>query len=134
MDYFAYASNLSREQMRKRCPDAKPKFSAVLPNYKLVFSGWSREWHGGTATIQPFRGTKVVGAVYEISEKDLQKLDRLEDYPNTYTHANVMVFNEDDIAVKAVTYIKSRQADEGKPSPEYLAIIRQGYKDWELES
>jgi hypothetical protein len=45
-----------------------------------------------------------------------------------------MVFNEDDVAVKAITYIKSRQADEGKPSPEYLAIIRQGYKDWELES
>ena len=134
MDYFAYASNLSREQMRKLCPDAKPKFSAVLPNYKLIFSGWSREWHGGTATVQPFRGAKVVGAVYEISEKDLQKLDRFEDYPNTYTHANVMVFNEDDVAVKAVTYIKTRQAEETKPAPEYVAIIRQGYKDWELES
>jgi gamma-glutamylcyclotransferase len=134
MDYFAYASNLSREQMRKRCPDAKPKFSAVLPNYKLIFSGWSREWHGGTATIQPFRGAKVVGAIYEISELDLKKLDHFEDYPSTYTHTSVMLFNEDDIAVKAVTYIKNRQADEGKPSPEYLAIIRQGYKDWELES
>jgi gamma-glutamylcyclotransferase (GGCT)/AIG2-like uncharacterized protein YtfP len=76
----------------------------------------------------------VVGAIYEISEKDMQKLDRYEDYPNTYNHANVMVFNEDDVAVKAITYIKSRQADEGKPAPEYLAIIRQGYKDWELES
>jgi gamma-glutamylcyclotransferase (GGCT)/AIG2-like uncharacterized protein YtfP len=133
MDYFAYASNLNRAQMRQRCPDAKPKFSAVLPNYKLIFSGWSREWHGATASIQPFRGSKVVGAVYEISEKDLQKLDRLEDYPNTYDHANVMVFNEDDQPVKAVTYIKRRQADAGKPSPEYAAIIRQGYKDWELE-
>ena len=107
MDYFAYASNLSREQMLQRCPDAKPKFSAVLPNYKLIFSGWSREWHGGTASIQPFRGAKVVGAVYEISEKDLQKLDRFENYPNTYNHANVMVFNEDDVAVKAITYIKT---------------------------
>ena len=133
MDYFAYASNLSLEQMLKRCPDAKPKFSAVLPNYKLIFSGWSREWHGSTASIQPFRGSKVVGAIYEISEKDLQKLDRFEDYPNTYDHATIMVFNEDDVAVKAITYIKRRQADETKPSPEYLSIIRQGYKDWELE-
>jgi gamma-glutamylcyclotransferase len=133
MDYFAYASNLSREQMLKRCPTAKPKFSAVLPNYKLLFSGWSREWHGGTASIQPFRGSKVVGAIYEISENDLQKLDRFEDYPNTYDHATIMVFNEDDVAVKAITYIRRRQADETKPSPEYLAIIRKGYKDWELE-
>jgi gamma-glutamylcyclotransferase (GGCT)/AIG2-like uncharacterized protein YtfP len=134
MDYFAYASNLSRAQMRLRCPDAKPKFSAVLPNYKLIFSGWSRDWHGATASIQPFRGAKVIGAVYEISEQDMQKLDRFENYPSLYNHSNVMVFNEDDLAVKAITYIKSRQADEGKPSPEYLAIIRQGYKDWELES
>jgi gamma-glutamylcyclotransferase (GGCT)/AIG2-like uncharacterized protein YtfP len=133
MEYFAYASNLNREQMRKRCPDAKPKFTATLPNYKLIFSGWSRELHGSTASIQPFRGSKVVGAVYEISEKDLQKLDRYEDYPNTCDHLNVMVFNEDDVAVKAVTYIRRRQSDESKPAPEYLAIIRQGYKDWELE-
>ena len=134
MEYFAYASNLSRAQMMQRCPDAKPKFSAVLPNYKLVFTGWYREFHGSTANIQPFRGAKVVGAVYEVSEKDMQKLDRFEDCPNTYNRVTVMVFNEDDVAVKAITYIKKRQADEGKPSPEYLAIIRQGYKDWELES
>jgi len=63
MDYFAYASNLSREQMRQRCPSAKPKFSAVLPNYKLIFTGWSREWHGGKATIVPFKGAKVAGAI-----------------------------------------------------------------------
>ncbi|MDD5287551.1 MAG: gamma-glutamylcyclotransferase, partial [Dehalococcoidales bacterium] len=112
MDYFAYDSNLSLEQMRKRCPDAKPKFSAVLPNYKLIFSGWSREQHGSTANVQPFRGSKVVGAIYEISEKDLQKLDHYEDYPNTYDHLNVVVFNEDDVAVKAVTYVRRRQSDE----------------------
>ena len=133
MDYFAYASNLSRAQLLQRCPNAKPKFSAVLPNYKLVFTGWSREWHGGKATIQPYKGAKVKGAVYEISEADLKKLDRFEDYPGTYTHLNVMVFNEDDVAVKAVTYIKARQQEESRPGPEYVAVIKQGLKDWELE-
>ena len=133
MDYFAYASNLSRAQMLQRCPDAKPKFSAVLPNYKLLFTGWSREWHGGKATIQPFKGAKVRGAIYEISEVDLRKLDRFEDYPGTYTHLNVMVFNEDDVAVKAITYAKTRQEEETKPTPEYIITIKQGMKDWELE-
>ena len=133
MDYFAYASNLSREQMRQRCPSAKPKFSAVLPNYKLIFTGWSREWHGGKATIVPFKGAIVAGAIYEISAEDLRKLDRFEDYPNSYTHLNVMVFNEDDVAVKAVTYVKARQEEETKPAPDYIATIKKGYKDWELE-
>jgi gamma-glutamylcyclotransferase len=133
MDYFAYASNLNKAQMKQRCPDAKPKFSSVLPNYKLVFTGWSRTTHGSTATIQPFKGARVSGAVYEITEAAFRKLDKFEDYPGTYTHLNVTVFNEDDVAVKAITYVKTRQEDEGKPSPEYIIAIKQGLKDWELE-
>jgi gamma-glutamylcyclotransferase len=46
MYYFAYGSNLSLKQMAERCPEAKPKFTAILPNYKVIFTGWSRKWHG----------------------------------------------------------------------------------------
>ncbi|TET49084.1 MAG: gamma-glutamylcyclotransferase, partial [Dehalococcoidia bacterium] len=41
MYYFAYGVNLNQKQMKDRCPDSKPLFTAVLPNYKLVFVGWS---------------------------------------------------------------------------------------------
>jgi len=133
MDYFAYASNLNKQQMRLRCPDAKAKLQAVLPNYKLIFTGWSREWKGATASIMPIRGERVMGGIYEISEKDLQRLDRFEDYPATYNRINVLVLDDSGQASKAVTYIKNRQSDEAKPSPEYLAIIRQGYRDWGIE-
>jgi gamma-glutamylcyclotransferase (GGCT)/AIG2-like uncharacterized protein YtfP len=133
MDYFAYASNLNKQQMRLRCPDAKAKLQAVLPNYKLIFTGWSREWKGATASIMPIRGERVMGGIYEISEKDLQRLDRFEDYPATYNRINVLVLDDSGQASKAVTYIKNRQSDEGKPSPEYLAIIRQGYREWGIE-
>jgi gamma-glutamylcyclotransferase (GGCT)/AIG2-like uncharacterized protein YtfP len=133
MDYFAYGSNLNKLQMKQRCPDAKPRFQAVLPNYKLIFTSWSREWKGGTVSIKPTRGEKVAGAVYEISERDLRRLDRYEDYPTTYDHINVLVIKEDGTASNAITYIKRRQPDETKPSVEYLAVIRQGYKDWTIE-
>jgi gamma-glutamylcyclotransferase (GGCT)/AIG2-like uncharacterized protein YtfP len=133
MDYFAYASNLNKQQMRLRCPDAKAKLQAVLPNYKLIFTGWSREWKGATASIMPIRGERVMGGIYEISEKDLQRLDRFEDYPATYNRINVLVLDDSGQASKAVTYIKNRQSDEGNPSPEYLAIIRQGYREWGIE-
>lgn len=133
MEYFAYASNLDKQQMKQRCPDAKPKFQAVLPNYRLIFTGWSREWKSGTASIKPVRGEKVAGGVYEISEKDLRRLDRYEDYPATYDHINVLVINDNGTASNAITYIKRHQSDETKPSPEYLAIIRRGYKDWAIE-
>jgi gamma-glutamylcyclotransferase (GGCT)/AIG2-like uncharacterized protein YtfP len=133
MDYFAYGSNLNKQQMRQRCPDAKAKFSAVLPHYKLIFIGWSREWKSSTASIKPVRGERVSGGVYEISEKDLQRLDRYEDYPTTYDKINILVIQDDGTGVRAMTYFKRRQSDESKPSPEYLAVIRQGYRDWGIE-
>jgi len=130
MDYFANASNLSKQQMHQRCPDARAKFQAVLPNYRLIFTGWSREWKGPTASIQPVRGERVQGGVYEISEQCLRRLDRFEDYPITYDRINVLVLDDSGRATKAVTYIKKKQSDEGKPSPEYVAVIRQGYREW----
>ena len=130
MNYFAYASNLSRKQMSERCPDSQPKFVATLPNHKLIFSGWSRKWHGGTATIRPFQGEKVIGAVYEISEKCLRSLDKHEGYPTIYNRVNKMVIAEDGERVEVITYIMREQLKEIQPAPEYVAVIQQGYKDW----
>jgi len=127
MFYFAYASNLSKKQMRERCPDSKPRFTATLPNYKLVFLGWSREWRGGKASIRLSRGEKVLGAIYDISEQCLRQLDK---YESSYDRLKVTVFTETGEAIPAVTYIKTGQTEETKPSPEYLAIIQQGYRDW----
>lgn len=133
MYYFAYGSNLNRKQMAERCPGSKPRFSVVLPNYKLIFTGWSRQWKGGTASVKPFKGERVAGAVYEISENDLKKLDRYEDYPTTYDRLKVVVWTDEGDSMEAVTYIKKEQSPETKPSPEYLAAIRQGYREWDIE-
>ena len=102
---------------------------AILPNYKLVFAGWSRKWRGGVASIRSFRGEKVRGAIYEVSEVCLKQLDKHE---AGYERLNVTVFDEDNAPVPAITYIKSGQLEEALPSKEYLTIIRQGLRDWRL--
>ena len=130
MYYFAYGSNLNKKQMRERCPESKPVFIATLHNYKLTFVGWSRQWRGGTASIKPFRGERVPGAIYELSDQDLRRLDKYEGYPNAYDRLSVKANNEDGESVEAITYIKAGQADETQPSQEYLSVIRQGYRDW----
>jgi gamma-glutamylcyclotransferase len=130
MYYFAYASNLNRKQMAERCPDAKPMFTATLPNFKLIFTGWSRQWRGGVASIKPLKGEKVMGAIYEISERDLRFLDKHEGYPSNYNRREVIVFPEEGEALKAVTYIKVEQSEETKPSLEYVSSIQQGYREW----
>lgn len=129
MYYFAYASNLSRQQMQQRCPGGKPLFKATLPNYKLLFSGYSRLLHSSKATIQLNRGEKVLGGVYEVSDQELKKLASFE---QGYSQLNVNVFDEDGEQHEAVTFIKTAREAEGKPSPEYLSTIQQGYKDWRI--
>jgi len=130
MYYFAYGSNLNKKQMLERCPDSKPMFIATLHNYKLVFTGWSRQWRGGVASIKPFRGERVIGAIYEVSDRDLRRLDSYEGYPSKYNRFNITVFDEDGEPIKAMTYIKSGQLEETQPSKEYLSLIQQGYRDW----
>jgi gamma-glutamylcyclotransferase len=127
--YFAYASNLNKQQMRERCPEAKPRFTAVLPNYRLIFTGWSRTWHGGTASIKPFRGEKVRGAIYEVTEAGMKQLEK---YEVGYIRINVTVFDEDNQPHQAVAFIRSGQLDEALPSKEYAAVIKQGYRDWSI--
>lgn len=130
MYYFAYGSNLNKQQMKERCPDSQPKFVALLPNYKMVFWGWLRRWRGGVASIRLSRGDKVLGAIYQISDRDLRLLDKYEGCPGTYNRLKVTVFDEDNNPVEAVTYIKAGQLEETPPSPAYLAIIQQGCRDW----
>jgi gamma-glutamylcyclotransferase len=127
--YFAYGSNLNKKQMMERCPDSKPVFTATLPNYKLVFAGWSRQWRGGVASIKSFRGDRVRGAIYEVSEQCLRQLDRFE---SGYNRFKVTVLGEDSEPIEAITYIKAGQLEETPPSGEYLAVIQQGLRDWRL--
>ena len=133
MHYFAYASNLNRKQMAERCPGSKPLFSAMLPNYKLIFTGWSRQWKGSVASIKPVKGEKVTGAVYDISDTNLKQLDKYEGYPANYNHLKVTVWTDDGDPVEAITFIKTEQSQETRPSPEYLKSITQAYKEWDIE-
>ena len=133
MYYFAYGSNLNQKQMLERCPDSKPRFTVTLHHYKLVFVGWSRQWRGGVASIKPFRGERVPGAIYEISEQCLRRLDSYEGYPATYDRLNVKVNDEYGKLIEAITYIKKGRVEETAPSVEYSSIVKQGYRDWGID-
>jgi hypothetical protein len=41
-----------------------------------------------------------------------------------------MVIAEEGERVEAIAYIMREQSEETRPSPEYLAVIQQGYQDW----
>ena len=132
MHYFAYGSNLDRRQIKTRCSGCKAGVSATLHHYKLIFTGWSRQWRGGVASIKPMRGERVRGGLYELSESEMHRLDEFEGYPAVYDRINVIVNTDNGETVEAFTYIKKLQTEETKPSSEYLKLIQQGYRDWGL--
>ena len=54
--YIAYGSNLNREQMAQRCPDAKVIESGMLKDYELLFRGYT---DAAVATVEPKEGENV---------------------------------------------------------------------------
>lgn len=130
MQYFAYGSNLDKKQMKDLCPDCKPLYPATLPNYRLIFAGYSRAWKGGVATIRRVTGQKVHGGIYEITDRDLARLDKYEGHPATYNRIKVIVFDDDGKAVEAVTYMMIGSIEETLPSKEYAMVIEKGLREW----
>ena len=131
MYYFVYGYNLHKKKMKELCPDSLPRFAAVLPNYQLIFYGWSRKWRGGQASIRKATGAKVRGAIYEVNDNCLGRLDSFEG-PD-YKRIPIIVFDEDGTSHEATAHIAKRPMEETKPGTEYLDAIVQGYKDWQIE-
>ena len=123
--YLAYGSNLSVEQMERRCPDAKPIGKAILPDWKLVF-----KIH---ATIEPCKGSKVPVLVWKISDRDEQNLDRYEGYPSYYIKQDVGILMTDlrgrnPRPVTAMVYIMADGHRVRMPMKGYVDILVEGYE------
>lgn len=123
MLYFAYASNLSKEYMLSRCPNATPVKKAALKGYKLVFNE--------LADIVVDENKNVQGALYVISKQELEELDRLEGFPLLYDRVTIEVEDELGSKYDAITYIMEEKALQAPPEHYYQLLVK-GYEDWDL--
>ena len=105
--YFAYGSNLNLGQMEKRAGSVEDMLKAKLPNFRLVFRGYSDAWGGAMADIEPYEGSTVYGVVYKISEEQLVELDRYDCCPSVYRHIDVNVAVEEIGMMRVITYYTS---------------------------
>jgi len=142
--YFAYGSNLSLAQMRERI-GSKPKVisGAYLENHRLGFTIYSKiTWKGGVADIVPEAGSKVWGAIYELTEEQLVKIDHYEGYKkdrdpkkNFYNRLQVEVVDKKGVKQPCLTYQaevkdeKRRKYLYHRPSEKYCEVIRKGGED-----
>jgi len=141
--YFAYGSNLFLEQMQKRI-GGEPKVigAACLENHRLGFTILSKTWKGGVADIVPEAGSKVWGAIYELTEEQLEKIDHYEGYrkdrdpkKNFYNRLQVEVVDKRGVKQACLTY-QAEVGDEKKrkylyhrPCEQYCEVMRKGGED-----
>ena len=130
--YFAYGSNMSRQQMRARCPDHECLGIAVLKDYALCFPRHSPIRNCGVAGLAESPGAEVWGVVYRLHDGDLAALDKREGYApakphhvNRYNRQTVRV-QIDGRDVECLTYFARPEPGEHMPSADYLAVMIEG--------
>ncbi|NMB35613.1 MAG: gamma-glutamylcyclotransferase [Firmicutes bacterium] len=123
MYYFAYGSNLHKEQMLGRCPDSRPVARVKLHGYQLCFNR--------VADIVEEEQAVTWGAIYTVSPADIKKLDRYEGYPRLYDKISVVVEDDKGNSHQAFAYVLTVKG-LNEPSDGYYHIIKEGYRDWKL--
>jgi gamma-glutamylcyclotransferase (GGCT)/AIG2-like uncharacterized protein YtfP len=114
--YFAYGANLHPGQMEWRCPKAQARGAFILRDWELKFYSH--------ATIEPRKGAQVAGVLWEITEACEQSLDAFEGYPSYYTKRTWIQDGTQFF------FYKMTSPKSGRPSPGYVADIRESYEFW----
>ena len=138
--YFAYGSNMSRQQMRERCPDHECLGFAVLKDHALCFPRHSPIRNCGVAGLAETPGAEVWGVVYQLHDADLAALDKREGYDpakpshvNRYSRQTVRVLM-DIREVDCLTYFARHEPGRHVPSTEYLETMIAGAEENALPS
>jgi len=124
MLYFAYGSNLHHFQMKRRCKDSIFIKKINLKNFNLTFKIKYR-----AAYIEFKKNSIVPGGLYEISKSDEKKLDVYEDFPVLYKKYYFLYYGK-----KVMTYTMVKKTPFRFPTERYLNIVKQGYKDCDLDN
>jgi gamma-glutamylcyclotransferase (GGCT)/AIG2-like uncharacterized protein YtfP len=117
--YFAYGANTHKDHMATRCPDAVALGRVKLFGHALAFRG--------VADVIKKVGSVCVGALWEISPRDEQALDRFEGFPHLYVkRTSRMKFHGKDVQV--MYYVMRKNDDQFSPPPRsYEQTLRAGY-------
>lgn len=117
--YFAYGSNMNRQQMEQRCPQHELLGVAVLEGYRFLIG------ERGYATLTADSADSVMGALYRISESDEEELDLCEGVAvGCYRKAWVTV-GCDGQQYEALIYLDDR-TEPASPREGYMARILAG--------
>lgn len=123
--YFAYGSNTNPQQMAHRAPVAQYIGNAKLYEHSICFAGYSGGWGGAVATLDVVPGSSTVGALYKLTDEDLEAMDAFEG--TDYERLLLPMVHNGEI-VRAWTYVLKHPVRFHPPSDQYVWTIRDGYR------
>jgi len=123
--YFAYGSNLDKNQMLKRIGEWKKSQRALVKGWTLTFNFPSGRWQGKAANIIETGNPKdtVCGAIYYITKKQLENLSRFEGKGARLLEIEV---ESEGSKIRAKAYVFNPDLPSGKPPEKYLERIISG--------
>ncbi|KAM0562575.1 hypothetical protein ACHAPJ_002265 [Fusarium lateritium] len=154
--YFAYGSNLSTEQMRRRCPYSTPVGLAYLKGWKWIINarGFANivqlpiddddtpdaeenrqlTAKGKEKATRDEEDSGVYGLLYLVPPEDEERLDGHEGVPWAYQKFQVDVKwanakKDDDETLRALVYVDGMRVEEDVPRDEYVGRMEAGIED-----
>jgi gamma-glutamylcyclotransferase (GGCT)/AIG2-like uncharacterized protein YtfP len=122
MLHFAYGSNMSREPMRQRCPDAENLGCAVLRRHRFLIMAT------GYASVAPSPAGEVHGVLWRITPRDLAALDAYENIVGGLYSRSLLPVIHNSRSMTALVYIGA-ETREGAPRRGYMELVIQSARE-----
>jgi gamma-glutamylcyclotransferase len=123
---FAYGSNMASSEMEAWCPEHRFLGPARLDGFKVELRRRSIRWRGGAADIVAAPGESVWGALYELADGELDRLDRKEGEGFAYRQVEVELAD----GRRAVAYeVIDKEPREVPCTPEYAELVLAGARE-----
>ena len=127
--YFAYGANKHDRAFRER-RRLKPVDQRIgrIPGYRLRFNLEGRpKGRAAPANLAPDAEAEVSGVLYQVTRRDLLRLDATEGVPGRgYRPHWFEAEDRDGHGISAVAYIARGNEMDGTPSLRYLTLLREG--------
>ena len=121
--YFAYGSNMDRDGMRRRCPDARTVGTATLAGWRLLVTA------DGYVSIVRRGGTRVHGVLWRLAPGEIAALDNYEAVAAGLYRRRVLPVRSSGRQIPAQVYI-GRTAAPGRPRPGHVPLVIAAARSW----
>ena len=134
MFVFIYCEWLDSELVKKSLPEAKFVSKATLKDHKVGFSSFSEDvsdktMYGG-CQLESAPGQTLYGVLYEISDEELAKLDKLTRVAEgRYAKKYPTVIDKNGKTYSAVAHSIKNPKGPSRPTKDYMDHMIKGAKE-----